>query len=366
MNKQDKFDWMVYVSCMTFNHASYIEDAMNGFTMQETNFPFVCAIVDDASTDGEQEVIKNYMNEHFDLEEKKIVRQEETDDYVLIFARHKTNLNCFFAVFYLKYNHYSIKKSKVPYFAKWRENAKYIASCEGDDYWTTPNKLQMQFEVLEKNKDCSICFHRVQAVSSDKEQLLFKIPKAEWGEKKIELKDHIHEQFHHDFCFQTSSLFIRRDAKEEGERMREGIFKTFPVGDIPGIWSALLKARGYYIPEMCSCYRRFSGGYTSRVVANPSYAIALNKKFIAAFGEFDKYTDYHYHEELEYAIAKHELNIISIKREPLKILKKRYLAIFRDRGLKFTVLYLWSFFPFHFNMMAKLEKLKSNLTSKRN
>ena len=50
MNEQVKYDWMVYVICATYNHASYIKDAMNGFTMQETDFPFVCAIIDDAST----------------------------------------------------------------------------------------------------------------------------------------------------------------------------------------------------------------------------------------------------------------------------------------------------------------------------
>lgn len=156
MNEQEKYDWMVYVSCMTYNHAPYIVDAMNGFTMQETNFPFVCAVVDDASTDGEQEVIKSYLNEHFDLEDKNIVRQEETDDYILTFARHKTNKNCYFAVLYLKYNHWTAKKKKAPYFAQWRDNAKYIAFCEGDDYWINPNKLQMQVDYLEKHTDCDL------------------------------------------------------------------------------------------------------------------------------------------------------------------------------------------------------------------
>ena len=64
MNEQEKYDWMVYVSCMTFNQASYIVDAMNGFTIQKTDFPFVCAIVDDDSTDSEQEVINKYLNGH--------------------------------------------------------------------------------------------------------------------------------------------------------------------------------------------------------------------------------------------------------------------------------------------------------------
>ena len=127
-------NFLVRVSCATYNQASYITDALNGFTMQQTTFPFVCTIIDDASTDGEQEVIKNYLRQYFDLEDKSIIRHEETDDYVMTFAQHKTNKNCYFAVFLLKYNHYSIKKSKMPYIQEWQDQVKYIATCEGDDY----------------------------------------------------------------------------------------------------------------------------------------------------------------------------------------------------------------------------------------
>lgn len=153
MNAQENYDWMVYVSCRTFNQAPYIDDALNGFTMQETSFPYVCCIVDDASTDGEQEVINNYLNEHFDLEDKKVVRQEETDDYFLTFAQHRTNVNCYFAVLFLKYNHYSIKKPIDLYLAQWCEKAKYIAICEGDDHWIVSDKLQKQVCFLEENSE---------------------------------------------------------------------------------------------------------------------------------------------------------------------------------------------------------------------
>lgn len=149
---------MVRVDCKTFNQASYIEDALNGFCMQETTFPFVCTIIDDASTDGEQDVIRRYLEEHFDLGNKSVVRNEETEDYTLTFARHKTNTNCYFAVLYLKYNHYSIKKAKMPYLAEWDENCKYIAPCEGDDYWIDQLKLQKQICFLDENPKYSAVF----------------------------------------------------------------------------------------------------------------------------------------------------------------------------------------------------------------
>ena len=166
MEQQHKY--MVRVSCMTYNHAPYIEDAMNGFCMQETTFPFVCTIVDDASTDGEQEVIKKYLDEHFDLNDDSVVRNEETDDYCLTFAQHKTNRNCFFAVLFLKYNHYSINKPRGAYYKEWCDT-KYIAICEGDDYWIAPNKLQMQVEFMEGNKDYSMCFGDVKYYNADKQ-----------------------------------------------------------------------------------------------------------------------------------------------------------------------------------------------------
>ncbi len=150
-----QYTYMVCIRCMTFNHHAYIEDAMNGFCIQKTNFPFVCIIVDDASTDGEQEVIKKYFDTNFDLSETG-----ETDNYVMTFGRHKTNENCYFAVLYLKYNHYR-KKPKLPYFAKWYNNSKYVALCEGDDYWIDERKLQMQVDFLEENEEYGMCYTKV-------------------------------------------------------------------------------------------------------------------------------------------------------------------------------------------------------------
>ena len=155
MIKSQKTDWKVCVRCYTFNHAPYIKETMDGFCLQETNFPFICAIVDDASTDGEPEVIKEYLNEHFKINDKNFVRIEETEDFYLAFAQHKTNLNCFFAVYLLKYNHFN-SKAKRPYLNEWLENSEYEAICEGDDYWIHPKKLQMQVDFLDLNPDYSL------------------------------------------------------------------------------------------------------------------------------------------------------------------------------------------------------------------
>ena len=157
----NEIDFKVSVRCMTYNQAEYIEDAMNGFCMQQTAFPFVCNVMDDASTDGEQDVIQNYLEAHFYLDDKSRFKKEETDDYRFVFARHRINKNCYFAVFYLKYNHYGsseLKNKKLTYYSMWESKVEYIAFCEGDDYWIDPLKLQKQVDFLNENNDYSACF----------------------------------------------------------------------------------------------------------------------------------------------------------------------------------------------------------------
>lgn len=153
--------FQVAVRCITYNHSKYIGEAMNGFCIQKTDFPFLCIIIDDASTDGEQDVIKNYLQTNFDIVESEDMKAEETDDYVMLFARHKTNANCFFAVFFLKYNHCQAGKTKRPYFEKCVKDVPFVAICEGDDYWIDPMKLQKQALFLDAHPDYNLVYTNV-------------------------------------------------------------------------------------------------------------------------------------------------------------------------------------------------------------
>lgn len=156
----DQKQYKVCIKCFTFNHRPYIEEAMDGFSKQKTDFPFVALIVDDASTDGEQIVIKDYLNEWFDMESARIEDREYAE---VIVARHKTNPTCVFAVMLMKYNHYGtkeLKRKKTSYISEWISDAEFIAMCEGDDYWTDERKLQKQVSFLEAHPDYSFCCHR--------------------------------------------------------------------------------------------------------------------------------------------------------------------------------------------------------------
>ena len=282
--------YMVRVSCMTYNHAPYIVDAMNGFCMQETTFPFVCTIVDDASTDGEQDVIKSYLQAHFDLEDDSVVRNEETDDVYLVFAQHKTNKNCFFAVVLLKYNHYSIKKPKKPYYAEWADGSKYTAMCEGDDYWIHRQKLQKQVDFLESHPNHSACIHahRRDEFKDDGVTSIdcYKYPN---NLEYIPTEDVICNKKM--FCA-TASLVYKSSAVENYPNWA----KQSPVGDKP--LKLVLFARGNigYINELMSVYRvGIPGSWTKRVFRNRKAEKKLRRGLIGIMKDFDQWTEGKYH-----------------------------------------------------------------------
>lgn len=241
---------MVCVECKTYNHSKYIEDAMNGFCMQQTDFPFVCVIVDDASTDGELEVIQKYLVNHFDLEDKSIVRNEETDDYVLTFARHKTNINCFFLVLSLKYNHYG-KKDKKPYYSEWWNNAKYIAICEGDDYWIHPQKLQKQVDFLENNPDCSMCFHRAK---------ILKCIDVKVGLQCDDIEDRYYSpnELLANWKVPTAAMLFRREVLEVANKGEHRILN----GDISVVLNSAKNGEIKGMSEEMSVYRVQASGIT--------------------------------------------------------------------------------------------------------
>lgn len=256
MDRQYKY--MVCTRCLTFNQASFIKDALDGFCMQETTFPVVNIIVDDASTDGEQEVITQYLREHFELEDTKVVRQEESNDYYLTFARHRNNYNCFFVVILLKYNHYK-KKAKRPYYAEWEESSKYFAFCEGDDYWTYPRKLQMEVEALENNPKCGMCY------------TAYKYLNVESGEFRdiYTPKEVKHDK---DFMWKTLSFGVTIGTATvllNNELFRRIVcecaddYRGYLMGDTQ-TWFHVSRLSGvHYIPVVTTTYRKHSGSVTS-------------------------------------------------------------------------------------------------------
>lgn len=154
----------VLVRCFTYNQSKYIEDALNGFAMQKTDFPFVCLVMDDASTDGEQEVIKAWMERECDMARAEYVEIELSN---IVLVPHKSNSTCTFAFYFLKENLYRTRDKKMSMIAPWREHCEYEALCEGDDYWIDSTKLQCQISFLDENLDYGMVFSRSLYLKND-------------------------------------------------------------------------------------------------------------------------------------------------------------------------------------------------------
>ena len=121
---------MVSVDMITYKHEAYIAQAIEGVLMQETNFEYDLIIADDCSPDKTEEIVKNIIATH-------------PKGHIIKYFRHEKNIgmqaNGLFAVQECK--------------------GKYIALCEGDDYWTDPLKLQKQVDFLEENPSYVMSFH---------------------------------------------------------------------------------------------------------------------------------------------------------------------------------------------------------------
>lgn len=120
----------VFVRCLTYNHEKYIEDALKGFVMQKTDFPFLAVVIDDCSTDGTADIVRRYEAQYPDI----------------------------IKGIYLPHNFRSRGEDKRPYYQEYVDKATYWAECEGDDYWTDPHKLQKQVDFLDTHPEYGLCY----------------------------------------------------------------------------------------------------------------------------------------------------------------------------------------------------------------
>ena len=197
--KENSVNPLVAIRCITYNHEPYIRDALEGFVMQQTNFPFVAIVHDDASTDGTAAIIREYAEKYPDIikpiyeTENQYSKRDGSLDRIMDEACEATG-------------------------------AKYIALCEGDDYWTDPLKLQKQVDFLESNNSYSACLTWYATYNENKKKFL-----AVLGEDYQSLRDMLWR----DLQFGTATLVIRKELYDMYNIDIKPYEKDWLMGDKP-------------------------------------------------------------------------------------------------------------------------------------
>ena len=237
---------LVSVCTLAYNHAPYIRECLDGILMQKTDFAFELLIHDDASTDGTADIIREYEAKYPDI--IKPIYQTE--------------------------NQYSkgVKISATIQFPK--AKGKYIALCEGDDYWTDPLKLQKQVDLMEANEEYSLCFHNALVIyqNKDKDSHLF---------ANIEDREYSAAEIYETWTIPTASVLLRFDSWNKIKAKL--LNKNFIYGDSP-LFIALSevgKLRG--IDDVMSVYRINNTGVTNYINNNIEKHLNHHKEIYKTF-----------------------------------------------------------------------------------
>lgn len=243
---------IVSIICYTYNQKQYIKDALEGFLKQKTIFPYEILIHDDASTDGTTEILKEYQKNN-----REVIR--------LILEKE---------------NQYSqgkdlLKDIVLPYV-----KGKYLAFCEGDDFWIYENKLQKQFDLMEANPNISLCYHNALVYQEETDILKLNIENHSSG--YIEDKDIIYAS---KGWYPTASAFCRtQDVREQPD------FKA-STGD--AALRTYMACRGdlYFINRAWSVYRDFAtGSWNEKYRHSKKVAAQYIVDTVNYYTEFNKYS----------------------------------------------------------------------------
>lgn len=322
----------VSICCCVYNHEKYLKKCLDGFIMQKTNFRFEILIHDDASTDSSADIIREYEEKYSDI--VKPVYQSE--------------------------NQYS-KGVKISWIYQYpKAVGKYIALCEGDDYWCDPYKLQKQYDMLENSEEGVFCTHVVRSIAENGELLEGTHPHKRGdvdayvsSEKWIRML--LSDQ---PYQFQTSCYFFRADTVKKYCNAIPDFISYAKVGDAPLMMLFAMEGDLYFINEEMSCYRNnSSGSWSQRYRTNQLVKISIIEAGIRSFKAYDEFTGYRYTELIDDVCRREEFKLLNVQHDYRRMMNKRYKSQYDSLSLKErTYVRIFGYVPWLRKYYLKLRK----------
>ena len=222
---------LVSVCCTTFQHVNYIRDAIEGFLNQAVNFSVEIIIRDDASTDGTATIVEEYATKY-----PSVIRP----------ILNKENLWT---------KGVSPMRDCMSY-----AQGKYIAVCEGDDYWTDPNKLQRQVDFLEANKEYVICSHRYKVFNEETKEWKPDYGHSLFAENIEGIEFDNDFNLNKDWLTKTMTVVFRKECLD-----LPTLCKYQYARDIHIYYHLLKIGKGYCMNYDAAVYRQHLGGVHSLI-----------------------------------------------------------------------------------------------------
>lgn len=242
---QDQRPLMVTIQCITYNHEKYIRQCLEGFVMQKTNFRFEAIVHDDASTDGTADIIREYAKQYPDII-KPIFETE---------------------------NQYSKHDGTIGKIIRQNTFGKYVAMCEGDDYWIDPLKLQKQVDFLESHPDYGLVYTDVNFYFQNKDVMKCNYISSGKLKQSHDLEEHLIKAGYMAPC----TWVYRKDFQPK--KSYQYVDGTFPMA--LDIWA---QSKVYFLNETTAVYRHLS--------ESASHSRSLQKGFYFTNGVFQIQKDY--------------------------------------------------------------------------
>ena len=248
---------LVAVQCLVFNHEPYLRQCLDGFVMQKTNFRFVVIVHDDCSTDGSASIIREYAEKYPNLFHVIIQPQN-------LYSRGISPTR--------EYINPIIEQLKP----------KYMALCEGDDYWTDPLKLQKQVDFLESHPDYSMCCHGADVLNET-------LREVDCACEHMTTREYLPDDAFPTWQIPTASIVYK---KKEVDTYTLKNADSFMAGDVVLILKCMHVGRVWGMSEHMSVYRMNPGGVTSRAETMAS-RLKMCTHYEAMMANFPKInTDY--------------------------------------------------------------------------